>query len=216
MKTAGIAALTFLFLCSWVASAVQLESLSLGFHVIPSVELVEGHRILDLTLSLGGTLRLDSKNSIKLLAMMDSGPTSLGTSAQFDHRVTDPLTAGLGLTILWPFSEDLRLQWPILETYAHASGRTYFYPELWAEAGLSFPLLTLANQLDVWKLLPVAELPSLYGAVDVRLADQASLQSRLTFQPVITDTTVLDKPFGRVSDDLLILSMGSVFLRYLK
>jgi len=216
MKTAGIVILVCVFACSWAVSAVQLESLSLGFHVIPSIEPVEGRRVLDLTLSFGGTLRLDSENSIDLIAIIDSGPTSLGTSTQFNHRITDPLKAGFGFTVLWPFTEGRKLQWPILGTYAHASARTYFYPEFWAEAAVSFPLLTLANQLDGWKLLPLSELPTIYLAADVRLVDTASLQPRLTFQPVITDTTVLERPLGRISDDLLILTMGSIFLRYLQ
>lgn len=216
MKTAGIVVLVCIFACSWAVSAVQLDSFSLGFHVIPSVEPVDGRRVLDLTLSFGSTLRLDSENSIDLMVMMDSGPSSLGTNVQFNHRITDPLKAGVGFTVLWPFSEDLKLQWPILGTYAHASGRTYFYPEFWAEVAVSFPLLTLANQLDGWKLLPLAELPTLYLAADVRVVDEASLQPRLTFQPVITDTTVLERPLGRISDDLLILTMGSIFLRYLR
>lgn len=215
MKTAVYVALACLLLCSSLVSAVQLESLSLGFHVIPSVEPVEGRRVLDLTLSFGGTLRLDSENSIDLMAMVDSGLSSLGTSAQFNHRITDPLEAGFGFTVLWPFSEELELQWPILGSYAHASARTYFYPEFWAEAAVSFPLLTLAK-LDGWKLLPLSELPTLHLAADVRLIDQASLQPRLTFQPVITDTTALVNPIGRISDDLLILPMGSIFLRYLR
>jgi hypothetical protein len=215
MKTAAYVALACLLLCSSLVSAVQLESFSLGFHVIPSVEPVEGRRVLDLTLSFGGTLRLDSENSIELMAMVDSGLSSLGTSAQFNHRITDPLKAGFGFTVLWPFSEELELQWPILGSYAHASARTYFYPEFWAQAAVSFPLLTLAK-LDGWKLLPLSELPTLHLAADVKLIDQASLQPRLTFQPVITDTTVLVNPIGRISDDLLILPMGSIFLRYLR
>ena len=215
MKTAVYVALACLLLCSSLVSAVQLESFSLGFHVIPSVEPVEGRRVLDLTLSFGGTLRLDSENSIDLMAMVDSGLSSLGTSAQFNHRITDPLEAGFGFTVLWPFSEELELQWPILGSYAHAAARTYFYPEFWAEAAVSFPLLTLAKS-DGWKLLPLSELPTLHLAADVQLIDQASLQPRLTFQPVITDTTVLVNPIGRISDDLLILPMGSIFLRYLR
>jgi hypothetical protein len=215
MKIAGSIALVCLFLGSLAVSAVQLDSLSLGFHVIPSVGRVAGRRPLDLTLSFGGTLSLDSENSIDIMAMVDSGPTSLGTSVQFNHRITDPLKAGAGITILWPFSDDLRLQWPIMGTYAHASARTHIYPEWWIEAAMSFPLLTLANQPDGWTLLPLAELPSLYLATDIRLVDRASLQPRLTFQPVIMDTTSLDRPLGRISDDLLILTMGSVFLRFL-
>ena len=216
MKNVVYVVLACLLLCSSFVSAVQLESLSLGFHVIPSVESMEGRRLLDVTLSFGAAIQLDSENSIELMAMVDSGVTSLGTSVQFNQRVTDPLKAGFGATILWPFSGAFELQWPILGAYAHASARTYFYPELWAEASVSFPLLTLAYQVDGWKLLPLSELPALQLAAGVRLADQASLQPQLTFQPVITDTTVLENPIGRISDDLLILPMGTIFLRYLR
>jgi len=214
VKNAVYVTLACILLSSSLVSAVQLESFSLGFHLIPSVEQVEGRRPWDITLSLGATLELDSENSIALMAIVDSGPSSLGTSAQFNHRITDPLNAGFGFTVLWPFSEELKLQWPILGTFAHAAARTYFYPEFWAEASISFPLLTMANQLDGWKLLPLSELPTLYLAADVHLAGNASLQPRVTFQPVITDTTVLEHPIGRISDDLLILPMGSIFLRH--
>jgi len=207
--------LACILLSSSLVWAVQLESLSLGFHLIPSVESVEGRRVWDITLSFGATLELDPENSIDLMAMIDSGPSSLGTSAQFNHRITDPLKAGFGFTVLWPFSENFALQWPILGTFAHAVARTYFYPEFWAEASLSFPLLTLANHVNGWKLLPLSELPTLYLAADIQLVSEASLQTRVTFQPVITDTTVLENPIGRISDDLLVLPMGSIFLSYL-
>ena len=215
MKNVIYVVLACLLLCSSFVSAVQLESLSLGFHIIPSVEPVEGRRLLDMALSFGARLQLDSESSIDLMAMVDSGVTSLGTSAQFNQRITDSLKAGLGATVLWPFSEAFELQWPILGTYAHASARTYFYPELWADASASFPLLTLANQPDGWKLLPLSELPALQLAASVRLASAASLQLQLTCQPVITDTTALVNPIGRISDDLLILPMGAIFLRFL-
>lgn len=215
MKTTVYVALACLLLCSSLVSAVQLDSLSLGFHLIPSVERMNGGRLLDLTLSFCATLRLDLENSIDLLAMVDSKPSSLGTSVQFNHQVTDPTNAGLGFTILWPFSGELMLQWPILGTYAHASVRTYFYPEFWGEAAISFSLLTLVNHLDRWRLLPLSELPTIYLAADIQLVDQVSLQPRGTFQPVITDTTVLENPIGRISDDLLILPMGSIFMRFL-
>ena len=215
VKNAAYVALACILLSSSLVSAVQFESLSFGFHLIPLVERVEGGRLLDLALSLGATLRLDSENSIDLMVMVDSRPSSLGTSAQFNHRITDPLKAGFGFTVLWPFSEELKLQWPILGTFAHAATGTYLYPEFWAEASVSFPLLTLANQLDGWELLPLSELPTLYLAADIKLADKTSLQPRVTFQPVIADTTVLRNPIGRISDDLLILPMGSIFLRNL-
>jgi hypothetical protein len=213
VKNALTVALGSLLIVSVAVSAVELETLSLGFHVIPSVERFEQERIWGLTLSFGATFRLDFEDSIDLLAIIDSKPSSLGTSIQFNHQVTDPLLAGFGFTVLWPFSDEFTLQWPILGGYAHASARTYFYPELWGEFGVSFSLLTLANQQDGWKLLPLSELPTLYLAADVRLTGGASVQPRVTFQPVITDTTVLENPLIRISNDLVILPMGSIFLR---
>lgn len=215
MKNVLTVVLVCVLLGSSVAWAVHLETLSLGFHLIPSVERVADSRQLNLMLSFGATLALDVDNSIDLMVMVDSGPSNLGVTAQFNHRITDPLRAGFGFTVLWPFSEEQKLQWPILETFAHADTRTYFYPEFWAETSVSFPLLTLANQLDGWQLIPFSGLPTLSLAADFRLADQASLQPRLTFQPVIMDTTMLENPIGRISDNLLILPMGSIFLRYL-
>ncbi|MBE0634442.1 hypothetical protein IH601_00385 [Candidatus Bipolaricaulota bacterium] len=217
MKNAVLVVLTLILLCPILVSAVDLESISFGFHFIPSVEPVNGNRLLDMTLSIGGTLRLDSENGIELMAMVDSGASSLGTSAQFNHRDTEPLKAGVGFTVLWPFTDEFKLVWPIVGTYAHASGRAYlFRPQLWFEGAVSFPLLTLANQADGWNLLPLSELPSLSLSADVKLADHASIQPRVTFQPVIVDTTVLDSPIGRISDDLLILPMVSIFLRYIE
>lgn len=215
MKRAVYVTLACILFSSSLVSAVQLELLSLGFHLIPSVEQVEGRRLWDITLSFDATFELDPENSIALMAMVDSGPSSLGASVRFNHRITDPLKAGFGFTVLWPFSEDLALQLPILGTFAHAVARTLLYPEFWAEASLSFPLLTLANNVNGWKLLPLSELPTLYLAADIQLVSEASLQTRVTLQPVITDTTVLESPIGRISDDLLILPMGSIFLRYL-
>lgn len=210
-------ALAGLLLCSSSGFAVQLDSISIGFHVIPSIERADdADRTMDLSLSIGANLLLDSENSIDLIALLDSAPSSLGTSAQFNHRVTDPLKTGIGVTVLWPFMADEGLQWPILSTYAHAVGRTYFYPEFWGELGVSFPLLTLANQAGAWSLLPLSELPTFYVAGDVRVVQEASVQARLTFQPVLVDTTSFEHPLGRISDELLVISMGSVFLRYLR
>jgi len=216
VKNAAYVALLCILLGSSLVSAVQLDSLSLGFHLIPAVERAEGGRLLDLALSLGATFALDSENSVDLMIMVDSRPSSLGTSAQFNHRVTELLKAGVGFAVLWPFSEELKLQWPILGTFAQAVTGTQFYPKLWAEASVSFPLLTLSNQQDGWKLLPLSELPTLYLEADIQLADQASLQPRVTLQPVIADTAVMRDPIGRISDDLLIIPMGSIFLRHLQ
>jgi hypothetical protein len=214
VKTVVFVTLIYLVLCSSIVSAVELNSLSLGFHLIPSVEKQGGVRSLDMTLSFGATLQLDPDDSIDLMAMIDSGPSSLGTSAQFNHTVTTPLKAGLGVTVLWTLSEDAKLQWPIVGTYAHAAARTYFYPEFWGESAISFPLVTLANPQGEWTLLPLSELPTLSISADATVVDHASIQARVTFQPVITDTTLLQDPIGRITDDLLILPMGSIFLRY--
>lgn len=216
MKTAGIAALACLLLCSLGVLAVQIDSFSLGFHFIPSVEPVEGRRVLELTMSFGTTLGLDAANTVDLMAITDSGLSSLGISAQFSHQITVPLKAGIGVTVMWPFTQEQTLAWPILGTYAHASARTYFYPEFWAETGVSFPLLTMAHQSNLWKLLPLSELPTITLAAGAIFLDAVGLQPRLTFQPVITDTTTLNRPLGRISDNLLIIPMGSVFLEYLR
>ena len=214
VKTVVLCTLICLVLCSWIVSAVELESFSLGFHLIPSVDKQDGVRTVDMTLSFGSTLQLDRDNSIELMAMIDSAPSSLGTNVQFNHIVTTPLRAGLGVTVLWTLSEDAKLQWPIVGTYAHAAARTNFNPQLWGESAISFPLLTLANLENTWTLLPLSELPTLSLLVDARLAAQASVQARVTLQPVITDTTLLQDPIGRITDELLILPMGSIFLQY--
>jgi hypothetical protein len=216
VKNAVWLSLACLLVCSSLAYGVQFDSVSIGFHIIPSVERLGDTRPMDVSLSIGTTLLLDPENSIDLLAMVDSKPSSLGVSAQFNHPITDILKTGLGVNVLWPFSQDNHLEWPILGMYAHAAARTYFYPEFWGESSISFPLLTLANLSDRWNLLPLSELPTLALSADVRVVAEASIQTRVTFQPVITDTTVLQNPLGRISDDLLVISMGSVFLRYLR
>jgi len=217
VKQAAWLSLVGLLLCSSWGFAAQLDSISLGFHIIPSIDRADGaDRTVDMSLSLGANLILDSENSVDLIVLLDSRPTSLGTSAQFNHRITDSIRAGAGATVLWPFSEEGRLQWPILSAYAHAVARTDFFPEFWGESGLSFPLLTLAHQADTWSLLPLSELPTIYLAGDIRLISEASVQGRLTFQPVLVDTTTLQNPLGRISDELLVITMGSVFLRYLR
>jgi len=217
VKHAVWLSLVGLLLCSSLASGVQFDSISIGFHVIPSIERADGaDRAMDLSLSIGANLILDSEDSIDMIAILDSQPSSLGTSVQFNHRITDPLRAGLGVTVLWPFSDEQKLQWPILSAFAHAVSRSDFYPEFWGETGLSIPLLTLANQAGAWSLLPLLELPTFYLAGDVRVVPEASIQMRVTFQPVITDTTALLNPIGRISDELLVIWMGSAFLRYLR
>lgn len=213
MKTCVYVVLACLMLCSSLVSAAQWESLSLGFHLIPSAERIDGRRPLDLSLSLGATFAFDSDHSIDLMAIVDSAPSTLGTSAQYNRRIAAAWKAGFGATVVWAFSSDARLQWPILGTYVHASARTFLYSESWGETGVSVPLLTVANLHDEWNLLPLSELPTLTIAADARIIEQGSIQARLTLQPVLTDTTLLQDPIGRISDKLLILPMGSVFFR---
>jgi hypothetical protein len=72
----------------------------------------------------------------------------------------------------------------------------------------------VAKRTDRWAIFPLADLPSIGLAADVRLRENGSLKLQLTLQPVIADTTALIDPFGRVTDDLLILPMLSAFARY--
>jgi len=62
--------------------------------------------------------------------------------------------------------------------------------------------------------VPLAELPSLAVAADIRLAETGFLKLQMTIQPVITDTTILDHPFGRITDDLLVLPTLSALVRF--
>jgi hypothetical protein len=102
----------------------------------------------------------------------------------------------------------------MVETFARAAAHGTLLTILRGEAAVSFPVLTLAEQGNDWHLIPLAQPPSLALSADVGIADRAALAGRLTLQPVITDTTQLSHPIGRVNDNLLILPMGSAFIRY--
>ncbi len=197
------------------AAALDIGPLAVGFHLTPALEAADGHRTWDLSLSFSATLQLTAGNTLEFLAMVDSKPSTLGTSLTYCHRITSVLTAGGGMTVLWPFSADDRLLKPIIGSFAHGAVRGAMATNVIGEASVSFPLITIVHRYDGWDVVPLAELPTLTVAAEYRLAESAGLQERITLQPVITDTTQLVHPVGRISDELLVLPMFSTFLRYL-
>jgi hypothetical protein len=214
MRKALWVAVSLLILGGTMAQAVGLGPIALGFHLIPSVEAQDGRRAWDLSLSLGVTIALDAANSVEFTAIMDSGPTALGTTATYRGELTDHVSLGGGITALWPIADGARLRTPLFESFAHASAHDDVGAGLSAEVSASLPFLTVAKRTDRWAIFPLADLPSVGLAADVRLSENGSLKLQLTLQPVIADTTALIDPFGRVTDDLLVLPMLSAFTRY--
>lgn len=214
MKKACLLAISVSLSVGVMAGAIDLGSISLGFHLIPAVEKTDDQRTLDLALSLGATAILNPIHSVKFLVMIDSRPTSLGTSVRYRYKVTEFSSVGAEFALLWPFESEQRLLKPLISSYAHASTRREVSQDLRGEAAVSFPLITLAPQFDGWEIVPFAELPTLSLAGDVDFHENGGLGAQLTLQPVITDTTQLDHPIGRITDKLLILPMLSVFLNY--
>lgn len=128
--------------------------------------------------------------------------------------MTSTVALGGGLTALWPITSDTKLQTPLFESFARADAATSFTPGVSGEISASLPVLTLAKTTDHWAIMPLAELPSLALAGDIALATHGTLKLEVTLQPVVTDTTALVEPFGRVTDDLLILPMFSAYTRF--
>lgn len=215
MKRALLFAAVAIVIAGMTTNAVEIGPISLGVHLIPSVEAAEEVRPWDMSLSLGIGLTLDASNRFEFHAMTDSQLTSLGITAIYYGRLTDRLTAGTGITVLWPLGEGQTLLKPLVEAFAHATTEYELGPIFRGEFSLSFPLLTAAYRLDEWRFIPLAELPSLSAAGEVDLADDAAFQAQLTLQPVIVDTTLLQRPIGRVSDYLLILPSISGLLRFM-
>jgi len=197
------------------ASAVNFGPLTVGIHVIPAVEAVEGDRLWDISLSLGMGLTLDASNRFEVHALTDSQLTSLGMTALYYGRVTDRLAGGVGLTVLWPLGAEQELLKPILEAFAHGAAEYTLGPILRGAVGFSVPLLAVAHKFEGWEVITLAELPSLSLAGEFNLEDDAVVRSQLTLQPVITDTTLLKRPIGRVSESLLILPSISGYVRFL-
>jgi hypothetical protein len=215
MKKALVLVVVLVVAGGSIARAVGLGPVALGFHLIPAIERQDGRRALDLSLSLGATLILSTADSIEFTAIIDSGPTALGTTVIYHRDVTDHVELGVGLTALWPITPAATFQTPLFESFAHAAVHDAVGFGLSAEAAASLPVLTVARTAERWSIIPLAELPSLSLAGDVRLAERGSLKLQLTLQPVIMDTTLLVEPYGRVTDDLLVLPMFSMFTRYM-
>ncbi|MGB2983801.1 MAG: hypothetical protein WBC63_08095 [Candidatus Bipolaricaulia bacterium] len=215
MKKRLLFAVIVLALASSAAVGVEFGPISLGFHFIPAVEAGEGNRNWDVSFSFGVGLTLDDANGFEVHALTDSHLTSFGLTALYNGRIADRMTGGVGLTVLWPFDEAQRLLKPLLEAFAHAEATTPLGPIFRGELAVSFPLLTIAERMEGWAFIPLAELPSLAVAGEFNFADDAVFQGQFTLQPVITDTTQLERPIGRLSDNLLVLPLVSGFMRYM-
>ncbi len=200
---------------SCVGLSVGLGSVALGFHLIPSIERRDGHRAWDLSLSLGATITLGTQDSLDVTAIIDSGPTALGTTVTYCYDVTEQMKLGVGLTALWPVTADAVSAAPMFESFARASVQDQIGAGLTARLATTLPFLTVARAADRWSVLPLADLPSVALGGDIRLAPTGSLVGEMTLQPVITDTTTLIDPLGRVTDELLVLPMFSLFTRYI-
>jgi len=214
MKKAILGATLSVVLWTVFAAAVDSGPASIGFHLSPSVDVVDGRRLWDLSLSLGVSVIVDDSSSVDMLVMVDSQPTSLGLSMRYCHGVTESFAAGFELDMFWAFESEERLVRTLIGSYAHAVLSGQLLSDVRGEFGTSFPLITFAHQPLGWEILPLAELPSIYLAGEWAIHDTAALQGRLTLQPVIVDTTVFEQPIGRIRDDLLVLPMYSMFLRY--
>lgn len=197
------------------ASAIDLASVSLGFHLIPALEAPQGERAWDLSLSFGVAVRLTAVDRVDVAAMIDSKPSALGTTLSYTRGVTAGFSAGGGLTVLWPFAGETRLLSPLFEAFAHADVRGNVGTSVAAGAGFSFPLVSVARIDDGgWDVMPLADLPSLALSAKIRLVESGILETRLTFQPVVTDVAALDRPIGRVTDRLLVLPMVSALIDF--
>lgn len=197
-----------------LGNAAGLGPVALGFHLIPDIERVNAHRAWDLSLSLGVTVFLSASDALELTAIIDSGPTALGTTVTYHRTITETVTLGVGATALWPIADEAVVEVPLFESFARACVSGRFVPGVSVDAAATLPFLTIAKAGTQWSIIPLAELPSLALGGDVLLSAHGSLMTKVTLQPVITDTTILVEPFGRVTNDLLILPMFSFYTRY--
>jgi len=197
------------------ARAVDFGPLTVGIHLIPAVEASEERRNWDMSLSLGMGLTLDEWNRFEVHALTDSHLTSLGFTALYFGRLSERLTAGAGLTVLWPLGESQKLLKPVLEAFAHSTGDFGIGPITSGIVGVTFPLVAVAYRADGWDVIALAELPSLSLGADVELETDTFLRSQLTFQPVVIDTTLLERPVGRIGEHLLVIPTVSNYLRFL-
>ena len=215
MKKAFLVAAAALLLTVPAMNAVELGSISLGFHLNPSLETEDGRRSWGLSLSLGAGATVGASSSVEVVVLVDSAPSSLGMTFSYSQDLTGPFTVGAGLNMFWRFETEETIVRTVLGGFAHASARTALFADFAGEAGLSFPLVTFARQIGGWEILPLAELPALHLYGEWQGIPTAAIQGRLTLQPVIIDTTQFEDPIGRITDDLLVLPTYSAFFRYL-
>ena len=217
MKRAILWALAVGTLVSPAAVGVGIGPIFFGVHAIPSVEAGENGRTWDLSLSMGLGIKFDTSNRIEIHALSDSRLTSFGATVLYHGRLTEQLTAGLGATALWPLGGEGRLLQPLqplVEAFAHATFEHSIGSAVEGQVALSFPVATFARRSDQWDLIPLAELPSISFAAVLDVAPDGALRGQITFQPVIVDTTQLERPIGRLTDNLLILPSLSGFALY--
>jgi hypothetical protein len=215
MRKALLVASAVLLLVVPVADAVELGPISLGFHLNPALEAEDGQRSWGLSLSLGVSATVGASTSVELVMVVDSAPSSLGVTFSYYRRLADPFTIGAGLNMFWRFETEETLVRTVIGGFAQASARTELFTDFFGEAGLSFPLITFARQIQGWEILPLAELPALHLAGEWQGLASSGIQGRITLQPVVIDTTQFEDPIGRISDDLLVLPTCSAFLRFL-
>lgn len=199
---------------SYAVGAVGLGSVSLGIHLTPAIDRVEGQRNWDLSLSVSGMTHLGTSDSLECTVVVDSAPTTLGTIAEYRHDVTARFSAGVGVAILWPFGQDQKLLAPVVESFAGAAVHGAIVWPLSGELGMSFPAVTIANLGDGWRVMPFSGLPALSASLTVAPISSAEFEAHLTLQPVLVDTAAFTDPIGRLSDNLLVLPTVSGYLRY--
>ena len=215
MKRAIVLVVSLIVYGALGAHAVDLGPISLGLHLSPAIDVEDGQRGWDLSVSLGVVAEVTARDSMEILAIVDSKPTTLGLSVRYCYDITEPVALGGGLNILWAFSDDETFVRTLIGSFAHGVVRGELLPQIWGELGGSLPLLTLAHVTSTWTLLPMTELPSLHVAGEWMLNQDAAWQGRITLQPVITDALQFEDPIGRIGDNLLIIPMYSTFLRYI-
>lgn len=214
MKRVLWVTLAALLATSGLTAAFGLDSVSLGIHLTPSIERILERRSWDLSLSISGIVALNATNSVECTVVVDSTPTTLGTIAEYRCDATAHFSVGAGVAVLWPFARDQSLQAPILESFARARVHGALLPSLRGDLGISLPVVTIAHSGTAWRIMPLASLPALAAGLTLVPTSSAELEARLTLQPVIVDTTAFDDPIGRLTDDLLVLPTGSIYLRY--
>ena len=214
MNKTLVAAITVLLIASASAGAVDLGPFSIGFHLNPAVDAGDGPRAWGLSLSFGVNATVGDASTVDMMVIVDSGPSSLGLTVRYCRRLTEPFVAGAGLSLFWAFETEDRPIQALFGVFAHAAVHGDIFNDLRGEAGTSLPLITLAHQPTGWDILPLAELPSIHVAGEWTIAEHGAVEARATFQPVIVDTSLFDRPIGRLTDELLVLPTYSAFLRY--